>query len=386
MTGDLGGRGLLFLVLAAWLGLAGCDGAGADDGAGRLAAPERTAAQDQALRALLANVGEARLCEALEGQLMALPAPDAPTGTAAGLAPAEGRLWVEGCRAERRGDRLALHLDGRGWTWVDQSQPGPLGSRFGIQGLLRFRAAADLDGTVDVGYAEEPQVLTLWYSPVMTPTATFDPIGDIPVRAQGSWSGILGTVGELLGGPLDRQARPAAAQAGAAMMASRLGRGFTATADLCSGQLDMALGALGSGQRPERPFPADGTPWLANEAARVRPGAIDAAGPWPVDPPGLRVDVELLRGEGLEVRLLCEREAQQVVEAFIEGRPAAAVTELRRELLTGPGRRTSLALSSASCPVALIATPGAQATEASELRYRVVRLDARAEPLVRCAP
>jgi hypothetical protein len=385
VTGDLGGRGLLLLVLAAWPSAAGCDGGEADGGASRLAPPERSAAQDQAVRALLANVGEARLCDALEGRLMALPAPATPQGPSAGLAPAEGRLWVEGCRAERRGQRLALHIEGRGWTWVDQSQPGPLGSRFGVQGLLRFRAAADLEGAVDVGYAEEPQVVTLWYSPVATPTTTFDPIGEVPVRAQGGWSGIIGTVGELLGGPLDRQARPAAAQAGAEMMAGRLDRGFTATADLCSGQVDVALGALGSGQRLERPYPADGTPWLANEAAKVRPGAIDAAGPWPVDPPGLRVDVELQRGGAAEVRLLCRREAQQVLEAFIDGQPAGPVAELRREILTGPGRRTSLALPSASCPVAMIVTPDAQATEPTELRYRVVRLGARAEALVRCA-
>ena len=346
--------------------------------------PSRTAVQDRALRSLLSSAGESRLCDALVGRFVGLQDPDAATGPSAGLAPAMGRLHVETCRAERRsGGDLALQLGGRGWTWADESRAGPLGSRFAVRGYLRFRVTVDLVGALDLGYSEESRVLSIWYSPTTTPSAQMTLQGEVPVRAQGGWSGIIGTVGQILGGPLPQQASPSVAELGAAQVSRRLGQGITATVDLCTSQPDVVVGAMSNGQTARRPYPPDGTLWLANERVAINRGGLDIAGPWTVGDDGLRVDMESESGPGFEARLMCQAQALRVFDAFFNGRPASVMEELRR-LQVASGRTGAVQLDSSSCPVMLLLTPDPQASAQTELRYRVVEPGHRVTGLLSC--
>lgn len=348
-----------------------------------LAAPTRSAVQDGSLRTLLADVSENRLCDLLEGRLVPLQEPDAATGPDAGLAPAVGRLWVETCNVERRGAQLAIDLGGRGWTWADESRAGPLGSSFAVRGFLRFRAQLSVEGDIDLGYSEEHRVVSLWFSPTRSPSSQMTLLGEIPVQAQGGWSGIIGTVGEILGGPLSQQARPVASQFGASLISQRLSRGFTATTDLCTGQPDFIIGPLADGQRPRRPYPDDDLVWQTNERINLFHGGIDVSGPWDAGSRGLRIDIENERGPGFQARLLCQQQARMVLEAFIEGRPAAMAGEINRRTVA-TGRSETIEIQSSTCPVMLVLTPDPQETEPVVLRLRVVDPDNSPQPLVQC--
>jgi hypothetical protein len=366
------------------LSTVGCgDGDELPDEPEPLEPPTRTAVQDGAIRALIADVGESKLCETLQGRLIPLQEPDAPAGADAGLAPAIGRLWVESCTADRRGSQLAIELSGRGWTWADERRGGPLGSSFSVRGFLRFRTQVSVEGEVDLGYSEDHRLVSLWFSPTGSPTAQMTLLGEIPVQAQGGWSGIIGTVGEILGGPLSQQARPVVSQYGSALISRRLGRGITATTDLCSGQPDVIIGPLADGQRPRRPYPDDGTIWLSNERVRLFRGGIDVSGPWSPGSRGLRVDVESEGGPQFEARLLCQEQAHRVLEAYLEGRPSAVTSTIQRRTV-GQGRSERFDISGSSCPVMLVLTPVPQQTEPAELRLRVVDPDVEAQPLVEC--
>lgn len=348
-----------------------------------IAAPIRSAVQDGALRALLADVGENRLCELLEGRLVPLHEQGAPTGPDAGLAPAVGRLWVESCSVERRGGQLAIDLGGRGWIWADESRAGPLGSSFAVRDFLRFQVQLSVEGDVDLGYSEAHRVVSLWFSPTSSPSSQMTILGEVPVQAQGGWSGIIGTVGQILGGSISQQARPVVSQFGASLISQRLGRGFTATTDLCTGQPDFVIGPLADGQRPRRPYPDDESVWQTNERIRLFPGGIDVSGPWEADSGRLRIDIESERGPQFEVRVLCQQQARLVLEAFLEGRPAALADEVhRRTVLTG--RSETIEIRDSTCPLTLVVTPNPQDTEPVEARFRVVDPDAEGQPLIRC--
>ena len=348
-----------------------------------IGAPIRSAVQDAAIRTLIADVGENRLCDLLDGRLVPLQEQGAPTGPDAGLAPAVGRLWVQSCSVERRGGQLAIELGGRGWTWADERRTGPLGSTFSVRGFLRFQAQLSVEGDVDLGYSDSHRVVSLWFSPTSSPSSQMTLLGEIPVQAQGGWSGIIGTVGEILGGPLSQQARPVVSQYGASLISQRLGRGFTATTNLCTGQPDFVIGPLADGQQPRRPYTEGGAIWLTNERVKVFQGGIDVSGPWNASSGRLRIDIESERGPQFEARLLCQRQARLVLEAFLEGRPAALAGEIDRRTVA-PGRTETIEIQGSTCPMMLVVTPAPQETEPVEARIRVIDPDVEPQPLVQC--
>lgn len=373
----------LFTLIALGLSAAGCSDTAIEE-ASPVAEPTRTAVQDRAIRSLMLDAGEGQLCDALAGMLVPLPDSAARSGAAAGMNPAVGRLWVERCSAERRGEQLVVGLQGRGWIWSDEQRQGPLGTRFAVNGLLRFRVSAEIAGVVDLGYAEGEHLLSIWLTPRQRPTATMTTLGEVPLRPEGGWSGILGAVGEMLGGSLGEQARPAVAQVGGALIARRLSRGLTATVDLCTGQVDTVLGALENGVTPRRPFPPDGERWVANQRVRLHQGTVDIAGPFGEREQQIQVEVVSEAGPDFAARLVCQEQAVGVIESFVAGRPAPLVTELRQQRVRS-GRSVTLELERSRCPVMLITTSPARADEAVELRYRVVVPGATVEPLVECA-
>lgn len=345
--------------------------------------PARTAVQDQAVRRLLSNVGQNRLCEQLQGRMMALPGSDAPTGRQGGQAPAKGRLWVERCQAEERAGMLALHLEGRGWTWANETRAGPLNSRFTVRGYLRFLLSVDLQGELDLGYSESTQVASVWFTPRVAPVARLNLQGPVPVQAQTGLGGVLGIFGSVFGSPVESRARPVVERFGANEIARRLTPGLTTTGELCTGQLDVYMGVLGDGETPLRPFPADGTIWLENGRTQINSGGIDVAGPWDSGGEALRLDIEVEEGGPAVARVLCQAQAHQVVEAFLARTPAPPVADLRSSTI-GAGQLVTLRTDPTTCPVMLVMTPTPAASSGTRYRYRAIAGEGSPEPLMTC--
>lgn len=349
-----------------------------------LSEPTRTATQDEALRRLMLQAGESKLCQQVQGKLLPLTGSEAVAGPRAGKEPALGRLWVDRCEAETGATGLRLKLAGKGWTWVDERRQGPLGSSFEVKGYLRFEVETEMNGVVDLGFAESEKVLSVWYTPRGTPMTRMKLIGSIPVSPATGWSGIIGTVGQMLSGPLDEQARPVVLRYGAAMISQRLSRGVTVTSDLCTGQIDTLMAALSDGQVPERPYSDDGQPWIENQRLRLHPGGVDIAGAWETGEEGLYVDVEVEAGSPVIVRALCRADGERVLQAYLRGTPAPIVTELLQRQLS-MGHRARLTIPEQPCEVMLLFTPSPREQAATTLRYRVVRRGEERTPILDCS-
>jgi len=346
--------------------------------------PTRTAAEDRGIRTMLLAVAEAQLCGRLEGSFVALPDEDVASGPAAGASPAAGRLWIEHCSVTQRGGRLAMRLSGRGWTWVEQSSVGPVGTSYTVRGHLRFSTTIELLGEIDVAYVQERGLVSVWLTPRQAADAVVTPTGAVRVEPDGGWSAFIGALGGAFGASVEERALPIIEEEGSHRMAERLTSGFTFTVDLCSGQADTMVGALGNGEVPERPYPPDGTRWLANQRVRLRAGGIDASGPFEGGSAPLRVDVDMEEGGDLEVRAFCLDEAREIVGAFLDGRQDRPPRPRARQRF-GLGSPGFLELDGSDCPLVLITTP--RATDAPSpivFRYRVVDTGATATALVHC--
>jgi hypothetical protein len=373
------------LALIALIAVAGVAACGGSEGAAVVSArpiapPRRSAAEDRALRALLLDLAERHLCDRLRGSFVALPDVDAASGAAGGASPSAGRWWIEACEVERRGDRVVMTLGGRGTTWVERSTEAALGTSFTVRGHLRFRADIVVSGEVDVAYSDARKRVTLWLTPRRAADARVVPLGAVPVEPDGGWSAFLGAVGGIFGDSVEERARPMVEEQGSAQMAERLARGFTFTADLCSGQMDTIVGALGNGEVPERPWEVGETRWLANQRVRLREGGVDLAGPFEGSGAVVHVDVEVERGEGVVVSTRCAGglpEWEQTGTGAGTGAGTSGAVVIRR------GTRSFVEVDTEECPRVLVMRPMGE--EPVVLRYRAFALGDAAEPLVRCA-
>lgn len=372
------------LLLVVALSTLGCGGAAelGPPAVTLIAPPERTAAEDTHLRSLLVAMAERQMCRQVLGQFVALPDADSPMGPASGASPSAGRLWIQGCTAERQGDRLAMRLEGSGWTWIEQTNEGPMGTSFTVRGHLRFRSEFDLEGAVDVAYVEGEGLVSLWLTPAEGVEARIVPTGAVPVAPNGGWSRFLAGVGDVFGASAEERARPMVEEQGSTLLRETLGNGFTFTLDVCRGQPDSMVGALGNGERPERPYPPDEQRWLANQRVRLRPGGLDIAGSFDVGDAPLHIDLEVEEGPGVEVSLFCEGDAGHIARAFLDGESIARTVTPLATTRVGPRTATFIEADTRQCPVAMVVTPiGA---ETSVFRYRVFGVGDAAEPLVAC--
>lgn len=370
--------------LALALSIAACDSAPASERAGYTPSdpPERTAAQNEALRVMAMEIAEMQACPNLVDRYLPLPEDrDAPFERGE-LPMVEGRLLVEECSVERDGERLAMRIEGRGWQWISRSAAGPFGSEFSVRGHVRFSATAGMDADVDLGYDTEHHRARVVLTPHGTPRARLSPIGALPIVSGGGWSDMVGTFGSMLGNDVEASARPMVEEDGAAMIRRHLGGGATFVLDLCSGQLDGALGALGDGEAPApRPYD-DGEPWIDNLRVRLRPGGLDLSGPWPSEGSRVLFDVEVEEGEGAEIVVVCDEAAQRIASDFLGGRSAQISSPLAH-VNGSRGRNVELTVEPSECvsPVLAVMPRGSQPIR---YRYRVRREGARREALVRC--
>lgn len=340
-----------------------------------IAAPERSAVQDRAMRGLVMDIAEHQACAALRDRFV--PLPEEATG---GLRRAVvGRLWVSECRVAREDDRLAVHIGGRGWRWVERTAAGPFGSSFTVRGTVRLQAAFELTSEVDVRYDEDGHRLFLALTPNATPHARVRPIGAIPLEPAGGWSSIIGGLGGLLGmSPRDR-ARPLLEEEGARSVERELSRGATLVVDLCTSQVDVLIGALGDGVAPpEPPYPGHDVRWLDNARVQLHPGSIDLAGPWDTSDGDLVQELEVESGGPVEVALFCRPEAAIVASAYLAGGDADLSAAVSRHTMSGT---STLAIPRDACaePHVLL-----RASRDTTLRYRIRRENQVPEALVDC--
>ncbi len=364
--------------------LASCDGGpGSDPALAPPSSPERTAAQDGAIRALVMDVAAGRACEAIEGSFV--PLPEEQDGEARTEQPTiEGRLWVNECSVERRDGELALHAGGRGWQWIERSAEGPFATSFTVRGHVRFSATIDLDAQIDVRYDEEARRALVALTPREPARATLSPIGSIPVFADGGWSGILGGLGGLLGGSPEAQARPMVEEQGAAMIRRMLRDGATFAMDMCTGQLDGALGAVADGSAPPaRPYADDGAGlWLDNARVRLRPGGMDLSGPWEMRGQPLSIDVEVEEGDGVEIAVICRAEAERVASEYLNGGTARVNETLARHSVAA-SRPLAVSVQPGACDAAVLLVTPSQ-NSAARYRYRIRREGDRQESWAPC--
>lgn len=341
--------------------------------------PSRTAAQDRALRAMIMDVAEARACEALDGAFVPLPE-DRPARPASELPIIEGRLWVSECEVERRGDVLAIVVGGRGWRWIEQSAPGPLATSYTVRGHVRFDAHVEVEAETDLRYDERGRRALVALTPRAEARATLSPIGAIPLVADGGWSSVIGGLGGLLGGgSVAERARPLVQEHGAAMVQRMLRAGATLSFDLCSGQLDGGLGALGDGAAPpERPY-GDEEPWRDNARVRLRPGGIDASGPWTTDGRRVLADVEVEAGGALEAALVCRDRADAIATRYLE----SGAAQLGAAASASHGHAVELTLDGSTCDEAVLVVR-ASGDRDVRYRYRVRREGDEPRAWVRC--
>lgn len=341
-------RSLMIGSVAVLTSLLGCDRSGGQ----RAVEPNppemrRTAAEAQDLRALLAAVAASRACERLEGQFRPL---EGRGDTKA----ATGVLWLERCRARADGADVDLALSGRAWQWVDK-QTETVEATFSVDQYVRFEAQVRVRGTMDAAYAEGSHVATIWFTPEEPPTVDVTPIGDVSVDEEGAWAEVVGAAASLFGSGPEARAEDTVEEAASTGLRERLGKGFAATIDLCTGRVATGLGHPEAGEMLETSSAREWSPAL------LHPRGLLLDGPHPA---GTRVELEAEAG-AVDARLVCAEDAARLAQAFLAGEQLPAVDGLARARLE---RGTeALAAEDASCEVVLATAPGGD----GEARYRV---------------
>lgn len=336
--------------------------------------PTRVAAQDAALRALVADLAAPRLCEQLRGSFLPLPEDGAPDGARGGIAPAAGRLWIESCEARSTPEgQLDVTLRGRGWSWADESSGGLFS--FHVRQYIPFRAAVRMVGVLDVAYTRQRRVVSIWLSPAGGGVgANLVPLTQIRAAPETVLATIAGIFVDA-----DAQATEQAARDGSERFRQRLAHGLSISMDLCRGQMDRLVGRLGTGETPQRPFATGSLRFLENQRVRLHPRGIDVAGPWSATDGPLRIDVRVDAGGPVEVTTACASDAQRLVESYVAGQPRESADGGSGRTVT---RSTALTVDPGACPTVLIARPIADADVV--FSYRVTRTNDRPEALVDC--
>lgn len=373
-------------ILSAFSGLVIACGGGMGTGTQPVAEPPpppaRSAIQDRTMRQLVTDLVAHRVCSELSGDLLGLSGEQPrPGGTRremrdpmrSGLTPKEGRLWVERCETrivgeETGDDQLDVTLGGRGWRWLEK-RVQKAGATFDLREYIRFRASINLRGQLDIAYARDRHVVTIWLTPSRRPGVRVTPTLEPEVDARGPWSGLVDlALGAFTTRDAEDRSETAIREQGSAAAANRLGRGMTLTLDLCTGQLDTTSSPLPAGAVAARPYPARES-WVENERVRLRPGGLDASGPFVAGDEPVRVEIDVEQGPSVMARLVCAADAAPAIDAFLSGRRVPEVPA-RAEMVAAGGATTSLVSPAGeTCPLVLLTTPISRGSDPTVFRY-----------------
>ncbi|MGE0790995.1 MAG: hypothetical protein AB7S26_35315 [Sandaracinaceae bacterium] len=336
--------------------------------------PERTAAQDAALRRMVMDMAQHRACAELEGRFVPIPEWPLPEGR---RPDAVGRMWISDCSVERDDDSVAIRLSGRGWQWVDESGAGPLGTRYDVRGTVRLESRVALDATADLRYDAATRRANVALTPTSPPSASVTLLGNLPLSSSGAWSGVVGGLGGLLGMSPAAEARDQFGARAEGRLRALLGRGLTVSLDLCSGQLDPLIGPLGDGEPPP-PAAFDEPGWLDNATVVLHPSAIDIAGPFASDASGLTVEVERISGSAPRATVVCADDAGEIASAFLASGTAPSTASSR-----AVADRIAIPLAPGECPRPHLVLYG-PSSGVARVRYRARERTPRVDALIDC--
>jgi hypothetical protein len=297
-------------------------------------APTRGAAGDRDLRVMLAELASAKACEMIRGQFRGLRAPDRPELVT-------GVLWIRGCKIENDDTRVTFRLTGNGWQWAEETKH-QAGGEFAVRQYVRFAVDATIPGALDVAYARDRHVVSLWFTPEHI-DVKFTPVGGVSVDEKGLWSSVIGTMGEVFASSPDEKAEEQAKSEGTRQFKNELADGLSVTVQLCSGLVRFNLG-----RPPKGEMVAPDVGETHKVPVELQPGGVMIFGPHLV---GHKLTADVDTRGPVRVALACHDQAEAAAAAFLEGREPA-VRVLASAVVNGHGR---LRIPRQECPVSLIA-------------------------------
>jgi hypothetical protein len=285
--------------------------------------PSPSPAQAESQR-LLVELTAGKACDRLRGQLRALRAADRPVAT--------GTLWIRDCRATVTDQRVTFAITGSGWRW-DEPPAEPISPTPARD--WRFDLSVVAAGRLTVGYEPGTRTATATFLPDANAVVDITPAA-FETRTSGRseptapiYDAVVGAVSVAIAANA-----PQLADAATNILAD----GVVARFPLCLGQ---ELVRLGNGA----PLAAEAK---STPAIELRRGGLAVFGP---EPPGAAT--VFVRGDrgNAHAALVCERDAEQVAQAYLDGRPLPAIRELAS---ASAGGAATLRVDHPSCPVALI--------------------------------
>jgi hypothetical protein len=302
------------------------------------------------------------VCKGLLDHFLGLPASlagKAAARTEAGSVPLTGRWWIRGCSTSADDGALSLHLSGPGWYWVDMDQ-----GDVALHQQVPFELEAQLWGTFRAAYSDG--VVSFWFDPTREPKVTLVASSDLNVEGSSVWGSFLRALPFF---PIRSLTAQELSKSASSALRDNLGRGATVTYDIVRGQSDMALGKLGLGKTPVRPF-SDGSAWLTNDRLLLPPVATQVLGPIePLERRALDVDIE--RGRGIAYRALCIADMPAALAHVMSGTPEdiPRARLLASETITGAGSHR-IELHVTQCPFYLVLSSADAATALAAVRVQ----------------
>jgi hypothetical protein len=325
--------------------------------------PERTAAEDEDLRVMLAELAAHKACTLIRGLFRGLrdsKRPDVVTGI----------IWIRDCRITADGTRVTFALSANGWQWVAEEKE-KAGATFEVRDHVRFEVEAKIPGALDIGYSRKTHVASLWFTPTRAPEVRFTPVGRLEVDEQGTWSEIFGALSSVVGMSPEEKATDQADDKGTDRFRRQLGDGLSATIDLCSGVRRDGPGRPGNGTMVPRDIGE-----TRRIPAELHENGLAVFGPHEAKD-GMTIHVRARDG-AVRVELMCQDDGEALAEAFVHGRPLPAVRALATRDVHD---KATLKVKSARCPLHVVARP---ITAGATFDWYRPDREAAAGPLIDC--
>jgi hypothetical protein len=296
-------------------------------------------ADDTGVRMLLADLASSKACDLIRGGFHGLRAPDHPDVVT-------GVLWVRDCKITSTGARVALRIKGNGWLWVDQTKRKG-GGTFTVRQYVRFGIDTTIGGVLDLGYDHDTHVASLWLTPDREPAVKFTTLGEINVDAEGAWSSFVGALGNTFATSPQDVAEAKVKSQGTQAIEAELATGLAVTLDLCTGLSRFHLLRPPKGQ-----MGIAGIGETLRVPVEVQPGGVIIIGPQ-LASHGMTIRAEAEKG-AVRLTLVCAEQAEKVAAEFMAGRVPSRVPVLGS---VDVQTRARLEIPTASCPVAVVASP-----------------------------
>lgn len=345
--------------------------------------PSSAKSRDQGMdniRGLMVDLTEYNVCSRLKGQILPLSS-GPPSGS--GKSSNTGIVRVDTCIARKTDSKhLRIDISGIGWQWISRRKE-QYGAEFKVDDTIRFLVSISMVGTFDMNYDQGKHILTVWFVPTQPVNAGIQLKGNVDVDYDTLWSSIVGAAGTLLGSSPEERAKKTAHSQGSQKFSSNLSRGMTFILDMCSGQQYFRLGTFPAGEIPGNAAPTGGRPYLVNSRGVLHGKSLLMAGPYKTDKP-IAARIDVLEGGGVNAALVCEEDAKNIAEAYVNGRAVPQFKALAEQNAQA-GKPASLEVKRGSgCKVVMIMRPLHEQRVPVTFTYTVLYRDAKPKPLVRC--